>query len=103
MLEKKRVGFGIGTNEGGGIVYAARICPAVNCGSASERGITTIYSYTHGLMSSTDYSDTTPDGTIHHEPLGRRQNISTSVAKSEFIYEPVTLDIDMEANQGSLS
>ncbi len=63
----------------------------------SERGITTTYGYTHGLMTSTDYSDATPDVTIHYEPLGRQQSVSTSVAKSEFTYDPVTLATDIEA------
>jgi RHS repeat-associated protein len=62
----------------------------------SERGITTTYSYTHGLMTSTDYSDNTPDVAITYEPLGRRQSVSTNVAKSEFTYDPATLAPDTE-------
>ena len=63
----------------------------------SERGITTTYGYTHGLMSSTDYSDTTPDVAITYEPLGRQSTVTTAVAKSEFTYDPATLAVDTEA------
>ncbi|MBJ7424441.1 MAG: hypothetical protein JHD23_08110 [Akkermansiaceae bacterium] len=62
----------------------------------TERCITTTYGYTHGLMTSTDYSDNTPDVAITYEPLGRRQSVSTNVAKSEFTYDPATLAPDTE-------
>ena len=60
------------------------------------RGITTTYGYTHGLMTRTNYSDDTPDVTITYDSMGRQQSVSTSVAKSEFTYDPATLAQDTE-------
>jgi RHS repeat-associated protein len=62
----------------------------------SERGITTTYGYTYGLMTSADYSDSTPDVLFTYEPLGRQETITTSVAKTEFTYDPATLAVDKE-------
>ena len=61
------------------------------------RSITTTYSYdSAGALTTTDYSDATPDVTILFDKLGRQQSITTAVAKSEFTYDPATLTPDTE-------
>jgi RHS repeat-associated protein len=56
----------------------------------------TEYTYTQGLMTATDYSDTTPDVSIEYEPLGRIATNSTPVAKTTFTYDANTLALDTE-------
>jgi RHS repeat-associated protein len=62
-----------------------------------ERGITTTYGYTHGLLTSTNYSDSTPDVAITYDALGRKQSVSNGLANSTFDYDDETdLGIDTE-------
>ncbi len=63
---------------------------------SSTTRVKTTYTYRNGLLTLTDYNDTTPDVTITYDPLGRQESVSTSVAKSEFTYDPATLAIDTE-------
>ncbi|MGB6222895.1 RHS repeat domain-containing protein, partial [Haloferula sp.] len=64
-----------------------------------ERGITTEYIYTHGMLTSVDYSGTTPDVTYTYDALGRQASIANANATSEFDYadgqgEDLGLDIE---------
>lgn len=54
------------------------------------------YTYTHGLMTTTDYSDTTPDVTIEYDAIGRQKTLSNGVAKTTYTYDALTLDLDAE-------
>jgi RHS repeat-associated protein len=61
------------------------------------RGITTTYGYTHGLLTSTNYCDSTPDVAITYDSLGRQQSVSNGLANSTFDYDDATdLGIDTE-------
>jgi RHS repeat-associated protein len=62
-----------------------------------ERGITSTYGYTHGLLTSTNYSDSTPDVAITYDSLGR-QSIVTQANQSriETTYDTATLQADLE-------
>jgi RHS repeat-associated protein len=62
-----------------------------------ERGITTTYGYTNGLMTSTDYSDATPDVTITYEALGRQATVTQAIqSQIEYSYNPSNLQLDTE-------
>ena len=56
----------------------------------------TTYSYTHGIMTATDYSDTTPDVTMEYDAIGRQKNLSNGLAKTTYTYDALTLDLDAE-------
>ncbi len=65
--------------------------------SGSQNRIVTIYGYTTaGELSTTDYSDTTPDFTITFDKLGRQKSVTNGVATSTFTYDPATLRPDYE-------
>jgi RHS repeat-associated protein len=63
--------------------------------TVSEPKVTT-YSYTHGMMTATDYSDTTPDVTVEYDAIGRQKTLSNGVAATVFDYDPAKLHIDKE-------
>jgi RHS repeat-associated protein len=64
---------------------------------AWARGIVTTYGYNSaGELTSTDYSDATPDVAIVFDKLGRQTSVSNGVAKSEFAYGAATLRLDTE-------
>jgi RHS repeat-associated protein len=61
------------------------------------RGIVTTYGYTpSGKLTSTDYSDATPDVSITYDRLGRQLALSNGVAQSFFAYDPATLVLNTE-------
>ena len=67
------------------------------------RGITTTYGYTHGVMISTDYSDSTPDVLITYEPLGRKSTVTQAgQSKITSTYDPANLAPDTETVQYDL-
>jgi YD repeat-containing protein len=62
-----------------------------------ERGITTTYGYDDGgRLTTTDYSDNTPDITVTYDALNRQLTQSNGLAKSTFAYDSNTLRIDTE-------
>jgi RHS repeat-associated protein len=61
----------------------------------------TEYTYTQGLMTLTDYSDTTPDVSMEYDALGRissETSLVSSVSQSSvsYTYNPTTLALDTE-------
>jgi RHS repeat-associated protein len=67
------------------------------------RGITTTYGYEYGLMTSTNYSDTTPDVTITYEPLGRQETVTqANLSQIAYTYDPANLALDTETIQYDL-
>jgi RHS repeat-associated protein len=59
--------------------------------------LVTTYGYNDaGELTTTDYSDDTPDVTIVFDNLGRQQSITNGVATSVFAYDPATLALDTE-------
>jgi RHS repeat-associated protein len=59
--------------------------------------VTTTYHYSpSGQLSSTDYSDATPDVSIIYDRLGRKLTQSNGIAQSTFTYDPATLVLDNE-------
>lgn len=67
------------------------------------RGITTTYGYTHGLMTSTDYSDSTPDVTLIYDSLGRQSTVTqTNQSQITYTYDPANLALDTETIQYDL-
>jgi RHS repeat-associated protein len=61
----------------------------------------TTYTYTQGMMTATDYSDTTPDVSIEYDALGRissETSLVSSVSQSSvsYTYNPATLALDTE-------
>jgi RHS repeat-associated protein len=67
------------------------------------RGITTTYEYDAGMLTLTDYSDTTPDVSMEYDALGRPASSSTlitdhsaPITSSTFTYNPTTLLLDTE-------
>jgi RHS repeat-associated protein len=59
--------------------------------------LVTTYGYNDaGELTTTDYSDSTPDVSIVFDKLGRQQSISNGVATSVFAYDPATLALDTE-------
>jgi hypothetical protein len=64
------------------------------------RGITTTYGYTNGLLTSTDYSDSTPDVTITYDPLGRQSTVTQSnQSQIAYTYDPANLALDTETSR----
>jgi RHS repeat-associated protein len=61
------------------------------------RGITTTYGYTHGLLASIDYSDSTPDVTLTYDPLGRQSSVTQdNQSQIAYTYDPANLALDTE-------
>jgi RHS repeat-associated protein len=59
--------------------------------------LVTTYGYNDaGELTTTDYSDSTPDVTIVFDNLGRQESITNGVATSVFAYDPATLALDTE-------
>jgi len=61
-----------------------------------ERGITTTYNYDAGLLTLTDYSDSTPDVIQTYDNFGRPLETSNTVSKTLHAYDPATLQLDTE-------
>ena len=61
------------------------------------RGVTTTYSYTQGLLTFTDYNDSTPDVAITYDAYGRKSSV-TQANQSQTIstYDPANLQLDTE-------
>jgi RHS repeat-associated protein len=64
--------------------------------STSTAPKTTQYQYNQGLLTSINYSDTTPDVTITYDLLGRKNTLQSAVSRTEFVYHSDTLDLDKE-------
>ena len=61
------------------------------------RGVTTTYGYINGLMTSTNYSDSTPDVMITYEPFGRQSSVTqTNQSQLIYTYNAVSLALDTE-------
>jgi len=60
------------------------------------RGIVTTYTYDAGMLTLTDYSDTTPDVTAIYDNFGRVLSSSTLITSSTFAYDPAILVLDTE-------
>ncbi|MES2996358.1 MAG: RHS repeat-associated core domain-containing protein [Verrucomicrobiota bacterium] len=59
--------------------------------------LVTTYGYNSaGELTTTDYSDSTPDVTVAFDKLGRQTFVSNGYATSTFTYDPATLRIDAE-------
>jgi RHS repeat-associated protein len=64
---------------------------------AWARGVTTTYSYNQGLLTLTDYSDTTPDVAITYDGYSRQSTvIQTNQSKITYSYNPTTLQLASE-------
>ncbi len=62
-----------------------------------ERGVTTSHGYDNGgRLTSTNYSDTTPDVAISYDAMGRQTSQSNGLATSAFAYNASNLQIDTE-------
>ncbi|MBK1884429.1 RHS repeat-associated core domain-containing protein [Luteolibacter pohnpeiensis] len=68
-----------------------------------ERGVLTTYGYTHGLLTTKDYSDDTLDVSIIYDAFGRYEAIKQhdpvteeERSKVEYVYDPATLAVDTE-------
>jgi RHS repeat-associated protein len=65
-----------------------------------QRGVTTTYSYTQGLLTLIDYSDATPDVSITYDALGRQASVTqTNQSKISYTYDPTNLSLDLETIQ----
>ena len=63
---------------------------------AWARGVTTTYTYNQGLLTLTDYSDSTPDVTQTYDALGRQSTVTqTNQSQIEYTYA-ADLSIDTE-------
>jgi len=63
----------------------------------SARGIITAYSYDKGLLTGTDYSDTTPDVTIAYDAFGRQTSVTqANQSRIDYAYDSATLALDTE-------
>jgi RHS repeat-associated protein len=61
------------------------------------RGVTTTYSYTQGLLTLTDYSDTTPDVAITYDGYGRQSTVTqASQSRNTYSYNPTNLTLASE-------
>jgi RHS repeat-associated protein len=64
---------------------------------AWARGVTTTYSYTQGLLTLTDYSDTTPDVAITYDGYSRQSTVTqTNQSQITYSYHPTTLVLASE-------
>lgn len=63
--------------------------------TVSEPKVTS-YTYTHGLMTAINYSDSTPDVAIVYDAIGRQKTLSNGIATTAFEYDPVKLHLDKE-------
>ena len=63
--------------------------------SVASPSVTT-YTYDAGMLTSTDYSDTTPDVSQAYDNFGRVTETTNTVSKSVFAYDPASLLLDTE-------
>jgi YD repeat-containing protein len=61
------------------------------------RGVSTTYTYTQGLLTLTDYSDTTPDVAITYDGYGRQSTVTqASQSRITYSYNPTNLTLASE-------
>ena len=64
---------------------------------AWARGVTTTYSYTQGLLTLTDYNDSTPDVAITYDGYSRQSTVTqTNQSQITYSYNPTTLVLASE-------
>ena len=85
-------------NQGADYTYTAagRLASRTWARSLAGTRIATIYSYDAGMLTLTNYSDTTPDVSQTYDPFGRPLQTSNSVSKTIYAYDPATLLLDTE-------
>ena len=91
-MVEERAGFGEKTVEPGGGAFAD-----------GKHAAFPVFAFAHGQgynpageLTTTDYSDSTPDVVIVFDKLGRQQSVTNGVATSVFAYDPATLALDTE-------
>jgi len=90
--------------QGASYTYTAagRLATRTWARSTTAAPHTTEYQYSQGMLTRTDYSDTTPDVTIHYDLLGRQDSLQSAVSRTDFVYHSNTLDLDKETITHSL-
>ena len=90
--------------QGASYTYTAagRLATRTWARSTTAAPQTTQYQYSQGMLTRTDYSDTTPDVTITYDLLGRQDSLQSTVSRTDFVYHSNTLDLDKETITHSL-